>query len=83
VLSAATVSARSLSLGSDDEPFRKAKALSDLDTFLAGLGEEFMVELAAEPMQRVWDKETRDPQQEIVSCSSLQIRISCDSSERS
>lgn len=46
--------------GSDDEPFRKTEALNDLDTFLVGLDEEFVAELAAESVQRVWDK-TRDP----------------------
>jgi hypothetical protein len=46
--------------GDDDEPFRKTEALNDLDTFLAGLDEEFMAELAAESTRRVWDKKTRD-----------------------
>jgi hypothetical protein len=37
------------------------EALNDLDTFLAGLDEEFVAKLAAESMRGAWDKKTRDP----------------------
>lgn len=47
--------------GSDHEPFRNADDLKDLDTFLEDLHEDFVAELAAESMRRVWDKKTRDP----------------------
>jgi hypothetical protein len=45
----------------DHEPFRRADHLKDLVTFLAGLHEDLVAELAAESMQRVWDNKTTAP----------------------
>jgi len=47
--------------GSKHESFRQADALEDLDTALSGLHEDFVAEVAAQAMRRVWDGETRDP----------------------
>ena len=47
--------------GSGFEPFRRPDRLKDLDIFLVGLNEEFVAELAAKSMRRVWDKKTKDP----------------------
>lgn len=47
--------------GSDNEPFRTPETVDDLDTVLTELDEEFVAELAAESMRRIWDKKMRDP----------------------
>lgn len=47
--------------GSKYEAFRQPEALEDLHAAMTGLHEDFLAELAAEAMRRVWDGKTRDP----------------------
>jgi hypothetical protein len=53
-------------------PFRKAEALNDLDILLTVLNEEFLADLTAKSIRRVWDKKTRDPFKEVWHCSTIQ-----------
>ena len=47
--------------GSRHEAYHHADAIPDLDANLTGLHEDFLAELAAAAIRRVWDGKTRDP----------------------
>ena len=41
--------------------YQSTDALNDLDEYLNDFHEEFLAELAATSMRRVWDRKTKDP----------------------